>query len=156
MDRATNTEDFQSRKLGIFFTEAWENGVVRISKGTSLLMNKAFTLATQCKELTQWKRSWCWERLKAGGEGDNRGWDGWMASLIQCTWIWASSGTWWRTGKPGMLQSKGLQNVGHDWATTNTLHSLWTTTNTLHSLKKYLLSITSEIAYHRVYIQSWT
>ena len=48
---------------------------------------------------------WCWERLKAGGEGDNRGWDGWMASPIQWTWVWASSGRWWRTGKPGVLQS---------------------------------------------------
>ena len=51
------------------------------------------------------KRPWCWERLKAGGEGDNRGWDGWMASPIQWTWVWASSGRWWRTGKPGVLQS---------------------------------------------------
>ena len=53
------------------------------------------TLATWCAELTQWKRPWCWERLKAGGEGDNRGWDGWMASLTQRTWIWASSRSWW-------------------------------------------------------------
>ena len=63
--------------------------------------------------------------------------------------------TWWRKGKPGMLQSMGLQRVGHDWATTNTLHSLWATTNTLHSLK-YLLNLISEITYHKVYIQSWT
>ena len=58
-----------------------------------------------------------WERLKAGGEGDNRGWDGWMASLTQLTWVWASSRSWWWTGKPGVLQSMGLQRVGHDWAT---------------------------------------
>ena len=51
------------------------------------------TLATWCKELTHWKISWCWERLKAGGEGDSRGWDGWMASPTQWTWIWASSGS---------------------------------------------------------------
>ena len=57
------------------------------------------------------------ERLKVGGEGDNRGWDGWMASLIQWTWVWASSGSWWWTGKPGVLQSLGSQRVGHDWAT---------------------------------------
>ena len=51
---------------------------------------------------------WCWERLKAGGEGDDRGWDGWMASLTQWAWVWSSSRRWWRTGKPGMLQSMGL------------------------------------------------
>ena len=61
------------------------------------------------RKLTHWKRPWCWERLKAGGEGDDRGWDGWMASPTQCTWIWASSGRWWRTRKPGMLQSTGSQ-----------------------------------------------
>jgi len=73
-------------------------------------------LAIWCKEPTYWKRSWCWERLKAG-EGDNRGWDGWMASPAQWTWVWASSGSWWWTGKPGMLQSMGSQRVRHDWAT---------------------------------------
>ena len=64
-----------------------------------------------------WKRPWCWERLKAGREGDDRGQDGWMASLTQWTWVWANSGRWWRAGKPGMLQSMGLQRVGHNWAT---------------------------------------
>ena len=63
------------------------------------------TLATWCKQLTHWKRPWCWERLKAGGEGDKREWDGWMASLTQWTWVRASSGSWWRIGKPGMLPS---------------------------------------------------
>ena len=67
------------------------------------------TLATWCEELTHWKRPWCWERLKAGGEGDDRGWDGWMASLTWWAWIWASSGSWWWTRKPGMLQSMGSQ-----------------------------------------------
>ena len=57
-----------------------------------------------------------WERLKAGGEGDDRGWDGWTASPTQWTWVWASSGRWWRTGRPGVLQSMGSQRVGHDWA----------------------------------------
>ena len=65
------------------------------------------TLATWCKELTLWKKPWCWERLKAGGKGDNRGWDGWVASPTQWTWVWASSGSWWWTGKPGVLQSMG-------------------------------------------------
>ena len=64
------------------------------------------TLATWCEELTLWKRPWCWERLKAGGKGEGRGWDGWMASLpCLWTWVWASSGCWWWTGRPGVLQS---------------------------------------------------
>ena len=73
--------------------------------------------AIWCKELTHLKRPWCWERLKAGGEGDNRGWDGWMASPTQWTWVWVGSGSWWWTGKPGGLQSTGLQRVGHNWET---------------------------------------
>ena len=75
------------------------------------------TLATWCEELTHLKRPWCWERLKVGGEGDDRGWDGWMALLIQWAWVWVNSESWWWTGRPGMLQSMGLQRVGHDWAT---------------------------------------
>ena len=67
-----------------------------------------------------WKY-WCWEILKAGGEGDDRGWDGWMASPTQWAWVWASSGRWWRTGKPGVLQSMGSQRVRHDWATSLSL-----------------------------------
>ena len=74
-------------------------------------------LATCYEELTHWKRPWCWERLKAGGEGDDRRWDGWMASLTQWTWVWVNSGHWWWTGKPGMLHSMGLQSIEHDWAT---------------------------------------
>ena len=74
-------------------------------------------LSTWCEELTHWKRPWCWERLKAGVEGDDRGQDSWMASPTQWTWDWASLGRWWRTGKPGVLQSMGSQRVGHDWAT---------------------------------------
>ena len=70
-----------------------------------------------CKELTHWKSPWCWGRLKAGGEGDNRGWDGWMASLTQWTWVWVNSGSWWWTGKPGVLQSTGSQGVRQDWGT---------------------------------------
>ena len=57
------------------------------------------------------------ERLRAGGEGDDRGWDGWMASPTQWTWVWASSGSWWWTGKPGVLQSMGSQTVGQYWVT---------------------------------------
>ena len=68
-------------------------------------------------KLTHLKRPWCWERLKAGGEGDDRGWDGWMASPTRWTWVWVGSGSWWWTGKPGVLQSMGLQRVRHDWMT---------------------------------------
>ena len=64
-----------------------------------------------------WKRPWCWERMKAGGEGDDRKWDGWMASLTRWTWVWESSGSWWWAGKPGLLQSMGPQRVGKDRVT---------------------------------------
>ena len=87
------------------------------SLGGLMLKLKLQYLATWCEELTHWKRPWCWERLKEGGEGDDRGWDDWIASPTRWTWVWASSGSWWWTGKPGMLQSMGLQRVGHDWAT---------------------------------------
>ena len=73
------------------------------------------TLATWCEELTHLKRPWCWERLKAGGKGDDRRWDGWMASLTQWTCVWVGSGSWWWSGKPGVLQSKGSQRVRHNW-----------------------------------------
>ena len=75
------------------------------------------TLATWCEELTHWKRPWFWEKLKAGGEGDDRGWDGWMASPTQWTWIWVNSGSCWWTGGPSVLRSMGSQRVEHDWAT---------------------------------------
>ena len=72
---------------------------------------------TRCKEVTHLTRLWCWERLKARGEGDDRAWDGWMASLAWWTWVWAGSECWWWTGKTGVLQSLGLQRIGHDWVT---------------------------------------
>ena len=75
------------------------------------------TLATSCKELTHWKRPWCWEGLGAGGEGDDRGWDGWMASPTQWTWVWVNSGSWWWTWRPGVLQFMGSQRGGHNWVT---------------------------------------
>ena len=79
------------------------------------------TLATWCKELTHLKRPWYWERLKAG-EGDGRGWDGWTASPTQWTCVWVDSGSWWWTGRPGMLQFMGSQRVGHVWATELNYH----------------------------------
>ena len=74
------------------------------------------TLATWCEEWTHLKRPWIWERFKMGGKGDGRGWDGWMASLMWWAWIWASSGSWSWTGKPGVLQSMGSRSVGHNWS----------------------------------------
>jgi len=119
-----------------FWTVAWrvEEGLLRvpwtarrsnqsilkeISPGCSLeglmLKLKLQHFGHSCEELTHWKRPWCWEGLGAGGEGDDRGWDGWMVSLTQWTWVWASCTSWWRTGKPGMLQSMGSQRVRHNW-----------------------------------------
>ena len=79
-------------------------------------MQSSSTLVTWCKEPTHWKRLWCWEGLRAGGKGDDRGWDAWMASLTRWTWVWMNSGSWWWTGRPGVLWFMGLQRVGHDWA----------------------------------------
>ena len=77
------------------------------SLGGLMLKWNSNTLATWCEELTHLKRPGCWERLKTGGKGDDRGWDGWMASPTRWTWVWGSSGSWWWMGKPGMLQSMG-------------------------------------------------
>ena len=92
-----------------------------ISPGCSLeglmLKLKLQHLATSCEELTHSKRPWCWERLRAEGEGDNRGWDGWMTSPTQWTWVWVDSGSWWWTRRPGVLQFTGSQKVEHNWAT---------------------------------------
>ena len=62
-------------------------------------------------------KDWCWEGLGAGGEGDNRGWGGWMASPTRWTWVWVNSGSWWWTGRPGVLQFMGSQRIGHNWET---------------------------------------
>ena len=74
-------------------------------------------LATWCEELTHLKRPWCWERLRAEEEGDAGGWDSWMASPTQWTWVWVNSGSWWCTGRPGVLRFMRSQRVGHDWVT---------------------------------------
>ena len=82
-----------------------------------MLKLKLSTLASWCKE-PPWKRPYCCERLRAGGEGDDWGWDGWMALPTQWKWVWANSRRWWRTGRPGMQQSMGSQRVRlSDWTT---------------------------------------
>ena len=82
-----------------------------------MLKLKLQYLATWWEEVTHLKRPWCWERLKAGGEGNDREWDDWMTSPTQWRWVWVDSGSWWWTGRPGMLQFMGSQRVGHNWVT---------------------------------------
>ena len=105
-------------------------------------------------KLTHWKRPWCWGRLKEEGEGDDRGWGGWMASPTQWTWVWANSGSWWWTGKPSFLQPMGLQRVRHDWMT----ELNWTSElrKSLDSLSAYgwgcvptLLTVLPEVSQHQ-------
>ena len=81
-----------------------------------ILSWNANTLATWYEDMAHWKWLWCWERLKVG-EGDNRGWDDWMASLTQWAWVWLNFRSCWWTGRPGMLHSMGSQKVGYDWVT---------------------------------------
>ena len=81
---------------------------------------KSQYLATWYKELTHLKRPWCWERFRAG-EGDDRGWDSWMALPTQCTWVWINSGSWWWTARPGVLHH-GVTNSRkwlRDWTKLN-------------------------------------
>ena len=101
------------------------------------------TLATWCEELIHWKRPWCWERLKAGGEGDGRGWDDWMASPTWWTRVWASSGSGWWTGKPGMLQTMRLQS----WTWLNN----WTKLRELAGNREGILKLSS-LNYWVVYV----
>ena len=86
-------------------------------EGLMLKLKLQYFVAWCEEELAHRKRPWCWERLRAGGEGEDKGWDGWMASLSQWTWVWANSGRKWRTRKPGMLWFMGLKRVGHDLVT---------------------------------------
>ena len=97
-------------------------------------------------ELTHWKRPWCWEKLKVGGEEDDRVWDGWMASPTRWTWVWVNSPSWWWTGRPGILQSMGSQRVGHDWATE--LKYLFTEKTT------WLVDLTSLIVHSIIFLDS--
>ena len=91
-------------------------------------MKSAVLVWGSLKAQRPWKRPWCWEGLRAGGEGGDRGWGGWMASLTRWAWVWVNSGSWWWTGRPDMLLFMGSQRVGHDWATelnwTERLHPL--------------------------------
>ena len=104
----------------LIFGSSTQSILKAISPGISLermMLKLKLHYFGHLKEFTHWKRLWCWEGLGAGGEGDDRGWDGWMASLTRWTWVWVNSGSWWWTGKPGVLRFIGSQRVGHDWAT---------------------------------------
>ena len=105
-----------------------------ISSEGMMLKLKLQSLATSCEELTHWKRLWCWEGLGAGGEGDDRGWDGWVVSLTRWMWVSVNSGSWRWTGRPGMLRFMGSQRVGHDWAT----DLIWS------DIEHYLLNLSSK------------
>ena len=89
-------------------SQSWRKSVLNIHWKDWCWSWNSNTLATWFEELTHWKTPWYWERLKAGGEGNDRGWDGWMASPTWWTWVWVSSRSWWGTGKGGVLQSKDL------------------------------------------------
>ena len=107
-------------------------------------------MATWWEEPTHWKRPWCWERLSARGEGGDRRWDGWMASLTWCTGVWANSGRYWRTGKPWCAAVHGVANSRtwlSNWTTTAKAIILHTHKKrkrnlkcTVHSVKSYLIS----------------
>ena len=97
--------------------QSWRKSVLNIHWKEWCWSWSSNTLTTWCEELAHWKRPWCWERLKEGREEAGRLWDSWMVSLTQRAWVWASSGCWWWTGKPGMLQSMGSQRVRYNWVT---------------------------------------
>ena len=91
------------------------------------------TLATWCEVLTYLKRPWCWERLRAGGEGDDRGWDGWIVSLTQWTWLWVDSGTWWWQGGPACCGLwGGKKSDMTEWLKWNELGMNLACVNTCH------------------------
>ena len=95
----------------------WRKSVLNIHWKDGYWSWNSNTLATWWEELTHWKRPWCWERLKAEGEGDDRGWGDWIASPTQWKWVWANSRRCWRTGNLGVLQSMGSYRGGHDLMT---------------------------------------
>ena len=107
------------RLLGISFTTRRSNLFIQkeISPEYSLEGLMVKLKLQYFVHLIHLKRPQCWERCKAGGEGDNRGWYGCMASLTQWAWVWVNSGSWWWTGNPSMLQYMESQRVGHDWTT---------------------------------------
>ena len=126
-----------------------------ISPGCALegmmLKLKLQTLATSCKELTHWKKLWCWEGLGAEGEGDDRGWDGWMASPTQWTWVWVNSGSWWWTGRPGVQGVAKSQTWLSDW--TDTGYICYLNTEIFQDFKKNILIHFKTLKRHKSSLQ---
>ena len=112
------------------------------------------------EELTHWKRLWCWQGLGAGGEGDDRGWDGWMALLTWWTWVWVNSGSWWWTGRPGMLRFMGSQRVGTtEWLNWTELNLKFPSTKFLlwyHHPYRLLTALLAIMLSHSVFSEQWT
>ena len=141
---ANNAEIDVFLELSCFFDDPADignliSGSSAFSK-TSLKLNSS-TLATSCEELTHWKRLWCWEGLGAGVKGDDRGWDGWMASQTRWTCVWVNSGSWWWTGRPGVLQFMGSQRVRHDWATELNWTELCSCYTSLHCTCFFMITL---------------
>ena len=103
------------------------------------------TLATWCEELTHLKKPWCWEILRARGEGDNRGWENEMteASPTQWIWVWVNSKSWWWTGKPGMVWFMGSQRVGLDWVTELNWNEIVPYSRVLYIFEIYIFQMSS-------------
>ena len=108
------------------------------------------------QELTHWKRPWCWEGLGAGGEGDDTRWDGWMASPTRWTWVWVKSGSWWWTGKSGVLRLIGSQRVRRDRATELTdwmlLEHIHSPTGTVWHILHALTQQSEELWYNLLFL----
>ena len=120
-----------------------------------MLMLKLHYFGTWYEELTHLKKNpWFWKRLKAGKEGDDRGWDGWMASPTQWTWVWVKSGSWRWTGRPGMLQSMRLQRVRYDWATELSWTQVFLTSSCKEDLERAFVSLTQVIHLYLNKLQS--
>ena len=96
--------------------QGWHSAMTLLKFGFTWLLVWSLRMSCTCEMFSRIP-GFYWERLRAGGEGDNRGWDGWMASLTRWTWVWVDSGIWWWTGRPGVLRFMGSQRVGHNWVT---------------------------------------
>ena len=107
-----------------------------------------FPLFPRLFAMTHLKRPWCWEGLGAGEEGDDGGWDGWMASPTRWTWVWVNSGSWWWTGRPGMLWFMGSQRVGHNWRDLAAAAAVYrSNTNVCTAVRQYRRSWNSKRMY---------
>ena len=135
---------FRSNKKMVFLSFTQGVGTDKRSRIWSVVISSITCCLLPCvKELlgtylTHWKRLWSWEGLGAGGEGENRGWDGWVASWTRWTWVWVNSGRWWWAGRPGVLRFMGSQRVGHDWATELNWTELGDNNNTMSFAFSYI------------------